>query len=154
MPSPWLRAPVATSYMGKGAFPEDHPLSAGSACDEAAFKELVERADVVLAVGTELGAETTQQYTLELGGQIVQIDAAAERIGATYPALGLVGDARAFSRLLRAAARAGAGRPRGGRAAPYVSGSPAGSTSRAASWSAGFSKRSGTRSRRRSSRGT
>ena len=33
-----LRAPVVTSYMGKGAFPEDHELSAGSACDEAAFR--------------------------------------------------------------------------------------------------------------------
>jgi acetolactate synthase I/II/III large subunit len=90
-----LRAPVVTSYMGKGAFPEDHELSAGSACDEAAFRELVERADAVLAVGTELGAETTQQYTLEFGGQLVQIDAEEERIGSTFAALGLVGDARA-----------------------------------------------------------
>jgi acetolactate synthase-1/2/3 large subunit len=90
-----LRAPVVTSYMGKGAFPEDHELSAGSACDEPAFRELVEGADAVLAVGTELGAETTQQYTLEFGGQLVQIDADEERIGATFPALGLVGDARA-----------------------------------------------------------
>jgi acetolactate synthase-1/2/3 large subunit len=56
-----LDAPVATTYMGKGAFPEDDPLSAGSACDEPAFKELLEDADVVLAVGTELGAETTAQ---------------------------------------------------------------------------------------------
>jgi acetolactate synthase I/II/III large subunit len=90
-----LRAPVVTSYMGKGAFPEDHELSAGSACDEAAFRELVEGADAVLAVGTELGAETTQQYTLQFGGQLVQIDADEERIGSTFPALGLVGDARA-----------------------------------------------------------
>jgi acetolactate synthase-1/2/3 large subunit len=89
-----LRAPVVTSYMGKGAFPEDHELSAGSACDEAAFRELVEGADAVLAVGTELGAETTQQYTLQFGGQLVQIDADEERIGSTFPALGLVGDAR------------------------------------------------------------
>jgi len=90
-----LRAPVVTSYMGKGAFPEDHGLSAGSACDEAAFRELVEGADAVLAVGTELGAETTQQYTLQFRGQLVQIDADEERIGSTFPALGLVGDARA-----------------------------------------------------------
>src|SRR6186713_3026177 len=89
-----LRAPVVTSYMGKGAFPEDHELSAGSACDEAAFRELVEGADGVLVVGSELGAETTQQYVLQFGGQLVQIDANEERIGATFPALGLVGDAR------------------------------------------------------------
>jgi acetolactate synthase-1/2/3 large subunit len=90
-----VQAPVATSYMGKGTFPEDHALAAGSAADEVAFKELVETADVLVCIGTELGAETTGQYSLRPGGQIVQIDAAAERIGATYPALGLVGDAKA-----------------------------------------------------------
>src|SRR5947209_6754206 len=89
-----LDAPVATTYMGKGAFPADHPLSAGSACDDRAFQELLEQADVVLAVGTELGAETTAQYQLRFGGRLVQIDADPSRIGATYPALGLVGDAR------------------------------------------------------------
>ena len=91
-----LDAPVATTYMGKGAFPEDDPLSAGCACDEGAFRELVGGADVVLCVGTELGAETTQQYGLAFSGRLVQIDAAPERIGATYPALGLVGDAKAI----------------------------------------------------------
>lgn len=90
-----LDAPVATTYMGKGAIPEDHPLAVGSGCDEGAMLELLETADVVLAVGTELGAETTQQYRLQFPGRLVQIDAAAERIGATYPALGLVGDAGA-----------------------------------------------------------
>jgi acetolactate synthase I/II/III large subunit len=90
-----LGAPVATTYMGKGAFPEDHPLAAGSACDEAAYREMVAAADVLLAIGTELGAETTGQYDLRLRGRLIQVDAAPERIGATYSALGLVGDARA-----------------------------------------------------------
>lgn len=90
-----LGASVATTYMGKGAFPEDHPLAASSACDEPAFQELLRDADVVLCVGTELGAETTAQYALRFEGRVVQIDAAPERIGATYPALGLIGDARA-----------------------------------------------------------
>ncbi len=89
-----LAAPVATTYMGKGAFPNEHPLAAGSGCDEGALRELLEQADVVLCVGTELGAETTGQYTLRFGGRLVQIDADERRIGATYPALGLVGDAR------------------------------------------------------------
>lgn len=88
-----LGAPVAATYMGKGAFPEDHPLAAGSACDERAYRDLISSADVVLAVGTELGAETTGQYELAFSGRLVQVDAAAERIGTTYPALGLVGDA-------------------------------------------------------------
>jgi len=95
-----LDAPVATTYMGKGAFPEDHPLSAGSAPDDRAFQELLEQADVVLAVGTELGAETTAQYQLRFGVRLIQIDADPSRIGATYPALGLVGDAGATLRAL------------------------------------------------------
>jgi len=109
-----LDAPVATTYMGKGAFPADDPLSLGSACDEAAFKQVFEDADVVLAVGTELGAETTAQYQLALSGQLVQIDAARERIGSTYPALALVGDAKwtlsALLPRLKPSARDGASR--------------------------------------------
>ena len=109
-----LDAPVATTYMGKGALPADHPLSSGSGCDEAAFQALLSDADVVLAVGTELGAETTGQYRLAFGGRLIHIDAAPERIGATYPALGLVGDARATLAALldRVPARAGDGAAR------------------------------------------
>jgi acetolactate synthase I/II/III large subunit len=88
-----LDAPVATTYMGKGAFPADDALFAGSGCDEGAFKELLEDADVVLAVGTELGAETTAQYSLAFSGTVIQIDAAPERVGRTYPVRGLTGDA-------------------------------------------------------------
>jgi acetolactate synthase-1/2/3 large subunit len=89
-----LGAPVATTYMGKGAFPEDDPLAVGTASDEAAFQELVGGADVLLAVGTELGAETTGQYGLRLSGRLIHLDADPRRIGATYEALALVGDAK------------------------------------------------------------
>jgi len=89
-----LRAPVATTYMGKGAFPEDHPLAAGSTCDEPPFRELLTDADVLLCVGTELGAETTGHFALRFSGRVIHIDAAPERIGVSYPALGLVGDAK------------------------------------------------------------
>jgi acetolactate synthase-1/2/3 large subunit len=88
-----LDAPVATTYMGKGAFPADDALFAGSGCDEGAFRRLLEDADVVLAVGTELGAETTAQYGLAFSGTVIQIDAAPERFGRTYPVRGLAGDA-------------------------------------------------------------
>jgi acetolactate synthase-1/2/3 large subunit len=89
-----LDAPVVTTYMGKGALPEDHPLSVGSGCDEAAVAGLLEGADVLLCVGTELGAETTRQYAFRPSGRLVQIDAARERIGATWEADAVVADAR------------------------------------------------------------
>ena len=90
-----IDAPVATTYMGKGAIAEDHPLACGSAPDDRGFQELLTDADAVLCVGTELGAETTAQYGLQFRGRLIQIDADARRIGATYPALALVGDAKA-----------------------------------------------------------
>ena len=58
-----LGAAVATTYMGKGAFPEDHPLALGSACDERHSRSGRERRRPA-RVGTELGAETTGQYSL------------------------------------------------------------------------------------------
>jgi acetolactate synthase I/II/III large subunit len=88
-----LDAPVVTTFMGKGSFPEDDPLFASSACYDPAVREFLEGADAVLCAGTELGSETTFDYTLRLPETLVQVDAAADRIGATYPALGLVGDA-------------------------------------------------------------
>ncbi|HXV35165.1 MAG TPA: thiamine pyrophosphate-binding protein [Gaiellaceae bacterium] len=90
-----LGAPVATTYMGKGAFPEDDPAAVGTALDEQAVRELLGSADVLLAVGTELGAETTGQYGLELSGLLIHVDADPRRIGRTYEALGLAGDAKA-----------------------------------------------------------
>jgi acetolactate synthase-1/2/3 large subunit len=90
-----LDAPVATTYMGKGAIADAHPLAVGCGCDEAAFVELMTDADVVLCVGTELGAETTSQYALSFDGAVIHLDAEPARIGVTYESLGLVGDARA-----------------------------------------------------------
>jgi acetolactate synthase-1/2/3 large subunit len=90
-----LRVPVAATFMGKGAFPEDHPLSAGSACYDGALAAFLEEADAVLAVGTQLGAEITGNWKLRLPRTLIHIDADPAHIGATYPALGIAGDARA-----------------------------------------------------------
>jgi acetolactate synthase-1/2/3 large subunit len=109
-----LDAPVATTFMGKGAFPDDDPLFASSACYDPALKDLLETSDAVLCVGTELGSETTFDYTLRLPEALVQIDAAPERIGASYPTIGVVGDAKAVLGAL--AARLGAPVARDGEA--------------------------------------
>jgi len=58
-----LLAPVATTFMGKGAFPETHPLSLGSIGmhgNPVANKLLCE-ADVMLAVGTRFSDRATGQ---------------------------------------------------------------------------------------------
>ena len=120
-----LDAPVATTYMGKGSFPEDHRLAAGSASDQPPLRELLESAGVLLCVGTELGSETTGDYSLRFRGQLIHVDADERRIGATYSALGLVGDAGATLReLVRLveARRPGDGAARARTARPQDSG--------------------------------
>jgi acetolactate synthase-1/2/3 large subunit len=48
-------APVVTTCNGKGVLPESHPLSVGAGIRLRAAQQAVSTADVVLAVGTELG---------------------------------------------------------------------------------------------------
>jgi acetolactate synthase I/II/III large subunit len=94
-----LDAPVATTYTGKGAFPERHALALGSAWDDAPFAELVADADAVLVVGSWLGYELAPVLN-RLTGTLIRIDAAPERIALTERALGLVGDAKPTLRAL------------------------------------------------------
>jgi acetolactate synthase-1/2/3 large subunit len=108
-----LDAPVATTYTGKGTFPERHPLALGSAWDDAPLKDLLAEADVVLCVGSWLGYEFKEPLR-RLAGTLVQIDAAPHRIGINHPAVGLVGDAKpVLQQLLDRVERR---KPRGGEA--------------------------------------
>lgn len=56
-----LIAPVASTFMGKGAFPENHPLSLGSIGmhGNPAANRLIGEADVLLAVGTRFSDRAT-----------------------------------------------------------------------------------------------
>jgi acetolactate synthase-1/2/3 large subunit len=56
-----LMAPVATTFMGKGAFPETHPLSLGSIGmhGNPAANRLVSECDVLLAIGTRFSDRAT-----------------------------------------------------------------------------------------------
>jgi acetolactate synthase-1/2/3 large subunit len=96
-----LDAPVVTTFMGKGALPDEHPLAVGSACNEPAVLALLAGADVVLCVGSRLGADTTGDYALRFEGQLIHVDADRRCLGATYEGLALLGDAGATLRELR-----------------------------------------------------
>jgi len=58
-----LSAPVGTSLMGKGCFPEDHPLSLGMVGMHGTVEanKLVQEADVLLAVGMRFSDRTTSR---------------------------------------------------------------------------------------------
>jgi len=59
--SEYLMAPTATTLMGKGAFPADHPLSLGlcGVHGTQAANNIVPEADVLLIVGARLSDRTT-----------------------------------------------------------------------------------------------
>lgn len=97
-----LQAPVATTLMGKGAFPERHRLSLGMAgiWGTRAANQATRSADVLLAIGTAFGEADCSSwhpdYTFAIPPtRLVQIDADPQEIGKIYPVeVGLVGDAK------------------------------------------------------------
>jgi acetolactate synthase-1/2/3 large subunit len=89
-----LRAPVATTFGGKGAFPWRHPLSLQSWLEDAYTMDLLADADVLLAVGTGLGELSTNYRTLAPRGTLIHIEADAGKLGANYAGLGIHADAR------------------------------------------------------------
>ena len=120
-----LGAPVATTLMAKGVFPEDHALSVGMTgiWGTRVANDLTRSADVVLAVGTTFGeadcSSWNPNYTFSFPPtRLIQIDIDPQELGKIYPVdAGLVGDAKATLRDLAAALRRGAPRPSAERAA-------------------------------------
>jgi acetolactate synthase-1/2/3 large subunit len=90
-----LRAPVAETFGGRGAFPDDHPLACGSFLEDANVMDLLADADALLCVGTGIGELSSNYFTFRPRGRLVHVDADPEKIGVNHPALGVVGDARA-----------------------------------------------------------
>ncbi|NEA20477.1 thiamine pyrophosphate-binding protein, partial [Streptomyces halstedii] len=64
-----IAAPVATTYGGKGAFPWKHPLSLRSWPGDPRVTELLEAADVLLVVGSGLGALSSGGHTFAPRGR-------------------------------------------------------------------------------------
>lgn len=99
----FLGAPVVTTMMGKGAFPEDHALagfhggSKGTTCGNA----LTATADVLLAVGMRFADESTSSYRQGVTyaippTRLIHVDLDPTEIGKNYPVeVGIVADARA-----------------------------------------------------------
>lgn len=104
-----LQVPVATTPGGKGAFVEDHPLAIGVAgrYSRKVANDLVEQADVVLALGTRLGALSTIDGRVPgPSARILHVDIDRTVFGAIYPdTVGLEGDIGAALGMIHEAAR-------------------------------------------------
>ena len=103
-----LHAPVTTTLIGKGAFPEDHALSLGVAgiWGTRPANQTAREADVILAVGTRFGeadcSSWKPEHTFAIPpSRLIQIDIEPEEIGKIYPVeIGIVGDAKETLRAL------------------------------------------------------
>jgi acetolactate synthase-1/2/3 large subunit len=90
-----LQPPVFTSVNGRGAIPEDHPLAMGPLPQQPQFAEVIDNADVVLAVGTRFQGGATRNWSLKIPGTLIHLDADPGVIGRSYAAdVPVVGDAR------------------------------------------------------------
>ena len=92
-----LDCPLVTTAAGKGVLAESHPANFGTSLPYPAVQQLIFDADVVLAVGTELG-ETDMYFTtrLPLGGRLIRIDVDPVKLSDQYSAeVCLWSDARA-----------------------------------------------------------
>jgi len=99
----YLDAPVVTTMMGKGAFPEDHPLAAEhtGANGTAVGNHMTRNADVLLAVGTRFAEQNSSSYVDGMSysippTELIHFDIDPTEIGKNYPtAVGVVCDAKA-----------------------------------------------------------
>lgn len=90
-----LQAPVVTTFMGKGAIPEEHPLAIGSLVRQPEVATLLRDADMMLAVGTRFSGMATGNWKLEIPSQLIHIDIDPEELGRNYPVrLAINSDAR------------------------------------------------------------
>jgi acetolactate synthase-1/2/3 large subunit len=99
-----MDAVVVTTVNGKGVVPEQHRLSVGVALRVASGRAVLEEADVVLAVGTELADTDLWGATLALQGHVIRVDIDERQLQKNAAAqVALLGDANTVVRALLAA---------------------------------------------------
>lgn len=102
-----LMAPVATTFMGKGAIPEVHPMSVGSIGmhGNPAANRIISEADALLAVGTRFSDRaTTNLDTFCPNAKKIHIDVDAAEIGKNIDVdVPIVGDAKKSLQVLHTA---------------------------------------------------
>lgn len=101
-----LDAPTALTINAKGLLPPDHPLLLGSNQALLPVRQLALQADLVLAIGTELG-ETDYDVVFDgnfkLPGRLIRIDIDPQQLHRNHaPTLAIQGDARLAMRMLLA----------------------------------------------------
>lgn len=85
-----LDAPTALTINAKGLLPPAHPLLLGSNQSRVPVRQLVREADVVLAIGTELGEtdyDVVFDGNFQIEGELIRIDIDADQLKRNHPPL-------------------------------------------------------------------
>lgn len=91
-----LGAMTALTINAKGILPSAHPLTLGSTLPQEPVLEALQAADVVLAIGTELGETDTLLFgqRLALTGRVIRVDIDPAQLSSNAPVdIGIVADA-------------------------------------------------------------
>jgi len=95
-----LQAPVATTFQGKGVFPESHPLFLWNGFGNSAppfAREVARSRNATLAIGCRFGEVATGSYGLEPPQPLVHVDIDPAVPGRNFPvALRVTADASRF----------------------------------------------------------
>jgi len=84
-----LNAPVVMSINARGMLSSEHPLALNASASLEPVRQLIEQADIVLALGTELGPTDYDIWLnggLRLSGQLVRVDISQTQMHQNYPA--------------------------------------------------------------------
>ena len=89
-----LQVGVIASNAGKGVVADSNPLSLGGAIISPVVHAYLAKAEVVLAIGTELGEADSFIYDLPVNGKVIRIDIDPARFCDAFPAhIAIQGDA-------------------------------------------------------------
>ncbi|MEU0535338.1 thiamine pyrophosphate-binding protein [Amycolatopsis tolypomycina] len=89
-----LRAPVISTFGGKGVFGWDHELSGRSWLEDWHTTEFLAAADVLLVLGSGLGELSSNYRGFAPRGRVIQVEADPGKLESNYPALGIHADVR------------------------------------------------------------
>jgi len=99
-----INAPVHLTINSRGLLPVEHELGVAASCTLHTVRDVLNEADVVLALGTELAQTDYDQYkddSFTIAGKLIRCDIDALQINNNFAAdVSLIGDAAQTVRLL------------------------------------------------------
>lgn len=99
-----LDAPVVMTANARGVLAPGHPLAVSLSASQPETRELVAKADVVLALGTELGRTDYDMYENDgfaVPGRLIRVDLDPVQLArSAAPEIGIVGDAAVAAQAL------------------------------------------------------